>query len=458
MRVPALDKELGMDVYVTDTEGIGGIIRKTPSHFVVEEILVDGSVASTEEVKSYSALGASLLKNHYLLCILVKRRWDTFEAVRNIAKQLGISQTGIQIAGIKDANAITAQHITIENVSPEDVEKVDIKDIEIRPIGYFRDELSQFYLLGNHFIVSANDIEYSESIVKHRIEKVVEELAVEWGIPNFFGHQRFGTTRAITHLVGKAIVKRDFREGVMLFLAEPSSYEHPESRLAREELKKNQDFKRALQNFPIQLRFERRMLHHLVGSPTDFVGAYRQLPIKLQKLFVQAYQSYLFNRFLSERVRNGIPMNVAEVGDYVVSVERCGLPMSETGKLVTANSKAEINNSIESGKARVALPLVGFNRRLSEGEMGRIEENIIEDQGIELLHFKVQEINDISAKGHLRPAVSPLLDFKLESISCNNERLRHSQAKMSFTLLRGSYATILLREIIKPRNPVESGF
>ncbi len=147
----------------------------------------------------------------YLLCVLVKRRWDTFVAIKNIAAQLGIDQTRIHIAGIKDAKAVTAQHITVENVTMEEAEKISIKDIEVRPVGYFRDELSQFYLLGNHFTITIRAVKHPESTIRERLAETMLELEAAGGIPNFFGHQRFGTTRAITHLGGKSHRKRRFQ-------------------------------------------------------------------------------------------------------------------------------------------------------------------------------------------------------------------------------------------------------
>ncbi len=166
---------------------------------------------------------------------MVKRNWDTFIAVKNIAKLLGIDQARVQFAGIKDAKAVTAQHITIENVSIEDVAKVNVKDADVRPIGYVREMLSLFYLLGNNFTINIKAITESEETVKKNIAQTIQELEAIGGIPNFFGHQRFGTTRPITHLVGKAIIQGDFEEAAMLFLAKPSLYEHPASRQARQE-------------------------------------------------------------------------------------------------------------------------------------------------------------------------------------------------------------------------------
>ncbi len=333
-----------------------------------------------------------------------------------------------------------------------------MKDIKLRQVGYFRDALSSFYLLGNCFTITINGVKHSEHVVKLRAAETVSELEAKGGIPNFFGHQRFGTTRVITHVVGRAIVNGNLQEAAMLFLAKPSPNEHPESRQAREELFANHDFATALKNFPKQLRFERLMLRHLAENPKDFAGAFEQLPLKLQLLFVQAYQAHLFNRFLSERLRHGFSLNQAEVGDYVVSVERSGLPMPNSDKLVTADSFDTANASIKAGKLRVALPLVGFGQRLSEGEMGRIEAEIMKREDVEPACFRIQELPRISCKGELRSIVCPVKGFKIEDVSCDAESRRAHRVRLSFTLLRGSYATILLREIMKPLDPLTAGF
>src|SRR5512136_811570 len=187
-----------MSVYVTVSEGIGGVIRAKPEDFLVEEVLVDGSVASIVGNSRKSVLSASSAEQRFLLCVLVKRHWDTFAAIKAIAKQLGIGQARIHIAGIKDAKAVTAQHIAIEGITADAVKKVCIKDIELHSIGYFRDALSSFYLLGNQFAITIRNIGIEKSSLKLRVAGTVSELELQGGMPNFFGHQRFGTTRAIT--------------------------------------------------------------------------------------------------------------------------------------------------------------------------------------------------------------------------------------------------------------------
>ena len=447
-----------MHVYATDTPGIGGAIRQSIDDFIVEEVLVDGSKATIEKAVTNPALGGSASKQRYLLCVLVKRNWDTFVAIKNVAEQLGINQKQIQVAGIKDAKAVTAQHVTIENAAMKDVSRINIKDIEIRPIGYFRDELSAYYLLGNDFRIRIRGVKHAKAEIEKRIAETMAKLDTLGGIPNFFGHQRFGTTRPITHIVGKAIVVGDFEEAAMLFLGQPSAHEHPSSRRAREQFQSNRDFKQALQDFPKQLRFERLMLSHLVEKPGDFVGAFQRLPIRLQELLVQAYQSFLFNLFLSERIRSGFSLDRAEVGDYVVGVERSGLPMIRTGKTTSADNLAEINEKVKVGRMRVALPLVGCKQGLSQGVMGEIEKRILEAESVAAVNFGVEAVPEMSGRGELRAIVSPVRDFKVQYISSTVEDSNEHKVELGFTLLRGSYATMLLREIMKPRNPIAAGF
>ena len=440
-----------MDAYATETEGLGGTIKQSIDDFLVEEVLVDGSKANMTGVVADRVIGSSPNKQRFLLCLMVKRNWDTFIATKNVAKSLGIDAKRVQFAGIKDARAITAQHITLENISPEEAAKIDIKDVKVTPIGYVREMLSLFYLLGNNFTITIRNIAVPESVAKDRVEQSIQELTTLGGIPNYFGHQRFGTTRPITHFVGKALAQGQFEDAAMLFLAKPSPHEHPTSRQARQQLEDTHDFKWASENYPKQLRFERMMLNYLAANPTDYVGAFQRLPPKLLALFVQAHQSYLFNRFLSERLKHGLPLNEAVVGDFVVGVERSGLPMTSMDKMVTEANLAQVNASVKVGKLRVALPIFGMRQKLSSGVMGELERKVLASENIGDGPVLLNELSRVGGKGGLRTALTPVRAFRLLSASEN-------MVQVNFMLLRGCYATILLREIMKPQNPESAGF
>jgi tRNA pseudouridine13 synthase len=461
LQVPKLEKQIGIEVYATSSAGIGGTIRENVEDFVVEETLVDGSKAKTNASESCAegqALGCSTEERRYLLCIMVKRNWDTLIALKNIAKQLGIASGQIQVAGIKDAKAVTAQYLTIENTAPEEIQKTHIEDIEIRPLGYLRNKLSAYYLLGNSFRIRIKAVDHSETVIKNRIKKTADEFKALGGAPNFFGHQRFGTARPITHLVGKAMIEKNLKKAAMMFLAKPSPYEHPSSRRARQELQVTQDFKQALKDFPKQLGYERSMLRRLVKNPIDFIGAFRTLPFKLQEMFIQAYESYLFNRFLSRRIALGLPLNTVEVGDRVVAVERSGLALPTMYKTVNIENRTLINDSIKAGKTRLAIPLIGFKQPTSEGAQGEIEKQILGKEDVSSEDFKIRDMPEISARGTLRTATAPVNSFSTDYIMSDVIRRRRYDIGVSFSLYRGSYATTVLRELMKPRDIIRQGF
>ncbi len=452
MRVPRLEKKLGIEVYASRSPGIGGRIRRFPEDFVVEEILVDGSKAEVSQVE----VQRSARRGRYLICVMVKRGWDTLLAVKTVARQLRISGERINIAGIKDAKALTAQHISIGRFTPEQVSGVKIKDITLHPLRFADEKISSELLMANEFHIVIRAIPHKASTVEQRVEKVQNELSTLGGVPNFFGHQRFGTVRPITHLVGYSLLREEWKRAVLTFLAAPSPHEHPESREARQRLGDNEDFSKAVRYFPANLKYEHLMLRHLARRPNDFVGALRRLPRKLCKLFVQAYQSYIFNRALSERFRR-CSLTEAYVGDYVVTLGKQGLARRES-KQVTTQTRPSIQEALDKNKMRVCIPLIGFKQGTSEGVQGEIEHEILEGEGVEPENFHIAAMPEISAAGRLRPVLVPIINLSTDAISKDATIPSMQTIGLNFMLHRGSYATVVLREFIKPRDLIRAGF
>jgi len=442
-----------MEVYATQSPGIGGRIRQFPEDFAVEEILADGSKAGVSPVEIQEPVG----KGRYLICVLVKRDWDTLRAVKKIAKRLGISRKRIRIAGMKDAKALTAQHISLQNVAPKRVSEVKIKDITLRPLYFSDGRIFSQLILGNQFRISIRAISHTSSVIERRVENVQSELSNLGGFPNFYGHQRFGTIRPITHLVGRFLTEGDLEKAAFSFLAQPSVHEHPESREAREQLRDNQDFVEAFRSFPRYLRYERLMLDHLAKQPKDFVGAFRKLPLKLRKLFIQAYQSFLFNKFLSQRIKRGIPLNEAQIGDYGVKLDNHGLPTTEFMQ-VTAPSLRTAKKALNESRMHIAVPLIGFKQPPSQGVQGEIERETLEIENANPQDFYVSFMPEVSASGELRTILAPTTDLSIGEASRDSENPSKRKTRLNFTLHRGSYATVLLREFMKPRDLIKAGF
>jgi tRNA pseudouridine13 synthase len=200
------------------------------------------------------------------------------------------------------------------------------------------------------------------------------------------------------------------------------------------------------------------MLKSLAENPSDFSGAFARLPIRLRRIFVQAYQSFLFNRFLSSRIKQGLSLTEAATGDYIVCVERSGLPMPAMHKMVSQENLAENNRAIERGKVRLALPLIGLRQHSSQGIQGDIERKILQEEGIVPQNFKVAAMPEMSSKGELRSMVTPVRDFRVVDIFDDPIASERRVARVSFTLYRGSYATVVLRELMKTCRPIQAGF
>jgi tRNA pseudouridine13 synthase len=200
------------------------------------------------------------------------------------------------------------------------------------------------------------------------------------------------------------------------------------------------------------------MLKHLVEHSSDFSGAFRTLPFKLRQIFIHAYESYLFNKFLSARMANGLSVNTAEVGDYVVAVERSGLPMPTIHRIVESGKLAEINNAIHVGKLRLAIPLIGFKQYPSKGAQGEIERRILEEEDVFPANFRTSAMPEVSAEGRLRTTIATINNYSVGKITPNTSRPDQNDVETTFELHRGSYATTLLREIMKPKNLIKEGF
>ncbi len=453
MRISSIEKQLGIEAFAVKTSGVGGRIRQTPEDFKVEEVLVDGSTAELDPELPLHLKGTG----RYLICLLVKRNWDTILVARKIARQLGVSERRVQIAGIKDKKAVTAQHISIENVKLKHLQRIRIKDTRVHPLRYSPNMVFPHMLFGNRFHLTLRNIRHSVATIQERMGDTLNALNTLRGAPNFFGHQRFGTIRPVTHLVGKALAQNQMEKAALTFLAYSSPHENPSSREARRVLMETQDYKRALENFSHNLLYERLMLSHLAKHPKEYIGAFRRLPSRLRRLFVQAYQSHLFNRFLSQRIKSKIPLNEPQIGDYVVNVDSHRLPTYSYTK-ATSSKLRELRAAVEKGEQYVAIPIIGYKQSSSEGEQGRIEQSILNRENMTQASFRISSMPEVSAAGTLRAATTPLIDFDVEKPAKDELNPNRKKLEVSFTLHRGCYATVVLREFMKPPNPIKAGF
>lgn len=383
-------------------------MRKSVDDFYVEEI----------------PLPIERRENGRNLFIKVKlKNWETNRFIKILSQRLGISKKRIRFAGTKDKRSVSVQYFCILNY--DDEISLSMKDVEILEKFRSDEELTIGKLFGNKFLLTLQDATCDD-----RVERIEEEL--DGFFPNFFGVQRFGASRPITHIVGKFILERNFQDAVRYYIGFPSSFERDEG---REIFFNTLDPREAIKNISSIASYERAMLNHLIKKPGDYVGALKKLPSNLLMLFVHGYQSYLFNRMVSKRIVEGVDVRI---GDVVMKTDHLGLPIQEYVKVNSFNIE-KIRKLIKERRAYISTILFGYQSTLSEGIQGEIEREIIEEEGIKKEMFKIREIPEASSRGRRRNILSPILEYSRQDCTFN------------FILHRGSYATSLMREFMKQR-------
>jgi tRNA pseudouridine13 synthase len=176
----------------------------------------------------------------------------------------------------------------------------------------------------------------------------------------------------------------------------------------------------------------------------------RALSRELRTLFVHAFQAWLFNRWLSARHRHGSSLLDPIVGDTLLRVARDGTVPGTGPVPVLPDNLPECTEWVQRGRARVAGPLVGFDTELPEGFPGTWMREILGAEGIEAKDFELPRTPEIASRGSWRPAQVPTPPVGIrEETGGGATEEGASGVWLSFALPKGTYATILVRELSK---------
>lgn len=397
--IPALDSQVGISVYSTNFDGIGGKIRVTPEDFEVSEKILEKTQNSINQEDGYAVYK------------LKKRKIDTNHALYDIFRKKGIR---LKSLGLKDASAITDQFVCSGNkgktIANHSTEKYSLKKI-----GFVKKPLSKKDMIGNQFKIKIS--ECSDGL---------SSFTEFDNVLNFYGYQRFGSKRPVTHLIGKAIIQRNFDDAVKLILSFTSEYDSKENNEIRQKLADKQNYKQYSEKIPKQMDIERIVIKEMIEHGDSF-RAVRAIPLSLRRFYVHAYQSFIFNKSLSATFADGENLFESEPGDVCFDLN--GI----IGKFTKGLGQS------------LALPFVGYSYYQKTRFDYQISK-ILQQEEVTPKDFFIKEMQEVSNEGGFRQA----------AIDCSNYS-SHDDV-VEFTLSRGSFATILLREIMKPSDPVHAGF
>jgi tRNA pseudouridine13 synthase len=429
MNCLSTESKVGLEIFFTNTKGVGGKLRTIAEDFIVKEIYQ----YPTADKQGIFSVGEITALN-----------WETNHLIREFSKKLHISRKRISFAGTKDKRALSTRLMSFHNVSIDDLLKINIKDVTINNLYKSNKSVQIGDLVGNKFDIKIRNIE--NNIKKNEVKNTIDLINKTGGFPNFYGIQRFGIIRPNTHIVGKNIIHGDFEKAAMNYIGNPIKGEDEDVYTLRKELEESRDFSKALESYPSYLSFEKAILNKLIENPDDFVGALMELPKNLLTMFVYAYQSFLFNKILSWRIRNKIPLNKAIEGDIILPLRNNIL--DQKGIFVTKENIDKVNKQISKGKAFVSGVLFGYDSVISSGDIGEFEHKLIEQEGFVLRDFIVPEIPFISSSGSRRSLLAPVnnLNYVLDKDELNSGK---NKLQLKFDLGKGCYATSLLREFMK---------
>ena len=396
--IPEIDSEVGLSVYSTKFSGSKGKIKQSNEDFQVSEVI------------SEKALGTISEDNGLSVYLLTKNGIDTTHALYDIEKRYGLT---LRALGLKDSNAVTEQFVQTKTVS-RSLEKIEGKKYSLKRIGFSKKPIAKQDMLGNKFRIKISDSTNISQFDEY--DKIL----------NFFGYQRFGSKRPITHLVGKAIIQKNYQKAIDFLLGYSSKYDSDENNHYRKLISERKSDSEVIDELPKSMDIEITILKSLVKSDDQKI-AIRKIPLQMRRFYVQAYQSYIYNKTLS--------MAFAYEEDLF-------LPQENDVCYDRTNKLGKFQNELGQ---RLTVPLVGHSY-FKKTRFDYYIQKILEEEEILPSDFLIKDFQEISAEG----------GFRNSSIQCDD--FQASNDTVEFQLSRGSYATIVIREILKPEDPLSCGF
>lgn len=392
--------------YLTAEAGLAplpGEVRESPDEFEVDEVPLYEPEGSGE----------------HLYLRVEKRGIPTDEAVRRIAKRLGLNRREVGHAGLKDARARTTQWISVPAPRGE-LPALDDGQMKVLAAALHRNKLKVGHLLGNRFRIRVRGSAPAAPVARQALE-----LLSRRGVANYFGLQRFGRERH-THLLGQALVREDPARFVELLLGGQGEGRLGEAKAAF----RAGDLPSAAQLVPPSCEAEAHVARALARGASEAEAA-RSLSLKWSGFFAAAWQSWLFNTYLTRRLDR---IDALEPGE-VATLHRNGAAflVEDAGREQPRCAAFEISPSGPLFGRRLLRPAEGSGPRALEDELlAELAPGVGPEVG-EALGARPQ--------GERRPLRIQLRDLAVE--------VEGQDLLLGFFLPRGSYATAVLEELFQ---------
>jgi tRNA pseudouridine13 synthase len=349
-----------------------------------------------------------------------------------LKKKLGLN---FKIIGIKDAKATTVQYTSSESNNKKNIDNIRIGEVYLTFLGFSKKPIEKTLLIGNRFTVK---IDNPKDRSGNNLSDFLSEIN---NVGNFYGLQRFGSGRLVTHLVGRAILKKEFAKAVDILLTYTTKFDSKFSIEIRERLNDLKNNPNLIKSIPKGMDIERKIANEIIKGK-DSISTLRSIPINIRRLFVQAFQSFIFNKALSKAIENEYSLSKCEKNDLCFEV---------TDRIVFGKIR-KFENFDKSSNHEI-IPIIrlpGYAFQPGKNRFDEIIKDILNNEDVTAKDFFIKEMQELSESGGFRQAVFVSKDFKYTTDK--------SSTVVEFAAPKGTYATTLLREIIKPTDPISAGF
>lgn len=301
------------------------------------------SMATPADRREEKRRSNPIKQRNFLHFTLYKENLDSSAALRALSTHLHMSTRQFQYCGTKDKRAVTLQRVAVRDLDPDRLTQINscsfgtqgtlkVCDFRVMPDGLRLGDAN-----GNHFSIVLRVHPCSSVPTEEQLQCMTTGL-VEYGVVNYFGPQRFGTTTVLTSDVGIAILREDFRAALQLVMASKACIV-PDMKEVLPLVDAGQ-YAEALQKTMYFCHQERDMLKYLTTHPNDYLGSFQAIPRTMAMMYCHAVQSLLWNRMVSKRL--GGSRVLPEVGDLVLeSVYQKRVGCVDVGEVTTSTGDGE---------------------------------------------------------------------------------------------------------------------
>ena len=439
-----------------------------------------------------------------LLFSLMKKNIDTIGALDYITRLLRRNQKTLKFAGNKDKRGITTQKISSYNTLPGEIinltkNKRWNKNIEISNFSFTDKELRLGQLKGNQFCVCFRFIEGLNN-VKSDLDLITKSLN-EKGFINYFGMQRFGVGNIPTHIIGKYVIKKMWKEAFINIISTEKMFEAMKAvglssrDIAKEifdlEDKNKQmsilsDILLVLPKFSIESKL---LTNYKKTGKNSFQSSFQSLSKQLQILYPHAYQSYIWNLTVSHRIKKyGRKLIIGDIVKKHESLyqeknqeEDCDVPDEENDDKKKSEKKEEKIDKIFSDNFDfvtddninkynfddLVIPMVGYEVYYPKNDIKDFITELLNKDNLSFKDFEYQAVN-FNSTGYFRKVIEkPLNELKYDIVQHDDPDVdlqtpyynveshpqpdgnKYTSMRLVFQLPQSTYATMLFRELTK---------